>query len=555
MVEPDTRSRVRALPRHVRLLGLLGRRTAAGLAVVYEPGLVVPAADGSPMVTDHYYPAADGDYPTLLVRSPYGRGFPWTSLYGAAYARQGFHVVLQSCRGTGGSGGVFDWFRNEDVDGQAAVAWLRRQPWFTGVLGTVGISYLGYVQFALALDPPPELRAMVIQAGGHDPYGFFYAGGAFALESTLIAGVGLIHQGLGTIRFLRAVLRLKRHLRRIVNTLPLIDAYVPGVGARSPVFEESLRQTNRDDPYWVGKDIGAAAERLTVPTSLVAGWFDVNLDQNLIEHQRLRQAGCVNRLLVGPWTHTTMLEDPLVLTDSVGWLRAHLTGDAAGLAPTPVRVHVGGVHPDGTDPWRDLTEWPPPGTVGQPWSLEPGGRLTRRESEATGVALASVHYDPSRPTPSLGGPLLSRTAGPRDNAPLEARADVLLFTTEPLAAPVEVLGPVSAVLHVSIGDAVSADVFARLCDVDEAGRSVNVCDGLLRIGAGGIITVAMSSTAHRFAPGHRIRLQLSGGAHPRYARNLGTSQPLATATRLVPVDITFASGSRLLLPIAVATPG
>ncbi|MBB5867931.1 putative CocE/NonD family hydrolase [Allocatelliglobosispora scoriae] len=553
MAHPATRTRPHGqpLPRHVKLLSKLGGKPdPAALEVAYEPGLTVPAADGSPMVTDHYFPVVEGDYPTLLVRSPYGRGFPWTALYGNAYAQQGFHVVLQSCRGTGGSGGTFDWFRNEDADGHAAVAWLREQPWFNGVLGTVGISYLGYVQFALALDPPPELRAMVIQAGGHDPYGNCYAGGSFALETVLIAGVAMVHQGKGTLKFIQAGLRLQRHMRRIISSLPIIDAYVPGIGERVSIIEDSLRHAERDHPYWAGKDMSPVAESLAIPTSMVAGWFDLNLDQNLAQHERLVRAGCPNRLLIGPWTHSNMLEDRSVLIDSAGWLRAYLTADRSGLPPTPVRVHVGGVMPEGVDAWRDLAEWPPVGVSDRPWSLAAGGKLTTAEAAATGDALATVHYDPASPTPSLGGPVLSRGAGPRDNSSLEARPDVLTFTGEPLTDAVEVLGAVSAVLRVSIGAAASADVFARLCDVDEKGRSVNVCDGLLRISAGGRITVPMSSTAHRFAPGHRIRLQVSGGAHPRYARNLGTGEPLATATRLVPVDITVESGSQLLLPVA-----
>jgi predicted acyl esterase len=102
--------------------------------------------------------------------------------------------------------------------------------------------------------------------------------------------------------------------------------------------------------------------------------------------------------------------------------------------------------------------------------------------------------------------------------------------------------------------------------VDEAGRSHNVCDGLLRlpefVGDDAIssaeksgmtdepveVTVAMSSTAYRFGAGHRIRLQVSGGAHPRYARNTGSGEPLATATRLVATDVTVRGGSVLLLP-------
>ncbi|MEU3345416.1 helix-turn-helix domain-containing protein [Streptomyces sp. NPDC006700] len=97
--------------------GLPAKRHEAG----WEPGLLVPAADGSPLITDHYFPRAQGDFPTLLVRSPYGRGLPWSPEYGLLFAEQGFHVILQSCRGTGGSGGRFDLWRNEAADGRATV--------------------------------------------------------------------------------------------------------------------------------------------------------------------------------------------------------------------------------------------------------------------------------------------------------------------------------------------------------------------------------------------------------------------------------------------------
>jgi putative CocE/NonD family hydrolase len=130
---------------------------------------------------------------------------------------------------------------------------------------------------------------------------------------------------------------------------------------------------------------------------------------------------------------------------------------------------------------------------------------------------------------------------------LEKRPDVRTFTTEPLTAPLEILGPVRAEFDAST-TAASGDLFARLCDVDDRGRSVNVCDGLARIRAGRT-TVEMSSAAHRFQPGHRIRLQVSGGAHPRFARNYGTGEPLATATRLAPTDTTVLHSSALLLPV------
>ena len=178
MTEPSP-GRGAPLPRHVRLMMRLSRRDLPPpqCAVRVDAGLAVPAADGVALRTDHYIPQVGSPRPTVLVRTPYGRGFPWDHLFGGLVAEQGFHVVIQSCRGTGGSGGDFRPFRHEQADGLAAVAWLREQDWFTGVLATIGPSYLSYVQWALACDPPPELRAMVSQNGVSDLHAFVWPGG------------------------------------------------------------------------------------------------------------------------------------------------------------------------------------------------------------------------------------------------------------------------------------------------------------------------------------------------------------------------------------------
>ncbi|HXC84375.1 MAG TPA: CocE/NonD family hydrolase [Trebonia sp.] len=128
------------LPRHVRMMLRMGRRhlPRSLCDVAVERAIVVPAGDGVPLLTDHYRPLLPGPRPTLLVRTPYGRGFPWDYVYGALFARQGFHVVMQSCRGTAGSGGELQPFLNEAADAHAAVAWLRERDWFNGALGTVG---------------------------------------------------------------------------------------------------------------------------------------------------------------------------------------------------------------------------------------------------------------------------------------------------------------------------------------------------------------------------------------------------------------------------------
>ncbi len=523
--------------------GLPAKRYEAG----WEPGLVVPAADGSPLITDHYFPRGEGDFPTLLVRSPYGRGLPWSPQYGLLFAEQGFHVVLQSCRGTGGSGGAFHLWRNEVADGLATVSWLRGQPWFSGALGTVGPSYLGYTQWALAVDPPPELKAMVVQVGLHDPYALFHADGVLRLENALAVGAGMTYQHRGIAPFLRATLRLQRRLRSVITALPLRGAYQSALGGEVPWLHDVMTHTDPKDAYWAGASPAPPAERLRIPTALVTGWHDALLDQTLDQYDRLRQAGCETALLVGPWTHTSALQQgwPEVFAESLAWLRAHLYADPSGLRPTAVRVHTGGTAPA----WRDLGEWPP-ALAATPWYPTPGGYLTQQPPTES-APLTTFRYDPDDPTPSLGGPLLSRTAGPRDNGTLEARDDVLVFTGPQLTEPVDMLGPVSARLSIST-DTGHADIFTRLCDVDAQGRSVNICDGLVRLRATGHassqITVPMSATAHRFAVGHRIRWQISGGAHPRYARNPGTGESAMDATTFTPVRITVHTDSALMLP-------
>lgn len=521
--------------------GLPAKRHDVG----WEPGLLVPAADGSPLVTDHYFPRAEGDFPTLLVRSPYGRGLPWSPMYGVLFAEQGFHVVLQSCRGTGGSGGEFDLWRNEAADGQATVSWLREQPWFNGTLGTVGPSYLGYVQWALAVDPPPELKAMVVQVGLHDPHALFHAQGALRLENALAVGVGMTYQHQGMAPFVKATLRLQRRLRDATTAQPLRGAHVSALGGAVPWLDDVMSHPDAEDAYWRGASLAAVAERLKVPTSLITGRHDALGDQTFEQYRRLRAAGCETALLVGPWTHTSALQQgwPEVFAESLAWLRAHLYADPSGLRPTRVRVHVGG-----EDDWRDIDDWPPT-TVVSPWFPTAQKHLTQ-QAPTESAALMSFRYDPSDPTPSLGGPLLSRTAGPRDNSTLELRDDVLTFTGPPLTEPLDILGPVSARLSIST-DTGHADVFTRLCDVDTQGRSVNICDGLGRLRTDGQepsqITVPMSHTAHRFAVGHRIRWQISGGAHPRYARNPGTGESPVDATTFTPVRITLHADSALML--------
>ncbi len=266
---------------------------------------------------------------------------------------------------------------------------------------------------------------------------------------------------------------------------------------------------------------------------LVGGWYDIFLPWQLRDYATLRAAGRQPRLVIGPWTHA----DPHLLghtmREGLAWFHRVQRGDGD---EGGVRVHVGGA-----DEWRELPDWPPHEGATD-WYLQAGGALAPGTPADSGPD--KFRYDPADPTPSPGGPLLTPQAGRRDNRAVEARADVLVYTTEPLQSDYEAIGPVSATVHIR-SSLSHFDVHVRVCEVDRAGHSENICDGLVRVTPGlfppdedGVraVEVELWPMAYRFPAGHRIRVQVAGGAHPRYARNPGTGEPLASATKLLVAD-------------------
>lgn len=516
----------------------------------------IPMRDGATLRADVYLPATDGPHPTVLIRSPYGRGAGF-ALSAVPYAERGYAVVLQSVRGTFGSGGEFTPVVHEEQDGQDTVAWLREQPWFDGRLGTLGPSYLGYTQWALALDPPPELKAMVLHIGPHDLAQAGMIDGAFQLTNLAIWTDLIAHQE--QVGFLRGLIRLTTAERRLsphLGELPLQGLAERFGGTPAPWFDEWLNHPDLTDPYWDRYRATPAVHSSTVPTMLIGGWQDWFVEQTLYQYAALRERDVDVALTLGPWAHLTI--DPAVTTpESLAWLDTHLPVDGAPPAPPrlgPVRVHVSGART-----WRTLPDWPP-ATTDRTFHLAPDGRLADDAPADPGAT--SFTYDPLDPTPSVGGRVLAGSAGQRDNRELEARDDVRTFTTAPLRTPIEVQGGVRVRLVVE-SDNPFADLFVRLCDVEPNGRSLNITDRLVRLDpapgeepAPGQRTVELTlvETAHRFRAGHRIRLQVSGGAHPRYARNLGTGEPLGEATTGAPVTHRICLGgpapSSLTLPTA-----
>jgi putative CocE/NonD family hydrolase len=510
---------------------LLRLPVPASREIVVERDLPATMDDGTVLLADRYAPRQVGPAPTVLVRSPYGRANAFGFLFGRLVAERGLQAVVQSVRGTFGSGGRFDPF-NERADGLATLRWLREQPWHEGAVGMIGPSYMGIAQWAIA----EELDALSPSVTASEFRGMTYGSGSVSLATAMSWMLLLEVQGrrLGPLLLAH---RLRRTLPQLYDQVPIARLDELSIGRRIPLGAW-LEEMAPDSPQWAERDFSSAVRDVEAPVQLTGGWYDIFLPWQIEDFRTLRDAGRGPQLLIGPWTHMAPGLAGFSLREGIGWMRAHLLGDDRMVSGAPVRVFV-----TGGPRWRELADWPPPGATMRTFFLEAGGGL-RESPPATGAEPSRYRYDPADPTPALGGPLLLERKPVRDNRSLEARGDVLTFTSDPLAAELDAIGTVSADIRVrSSRD--DTDVFVRVCDVDPEGASWNVCDGLIRLSEGepprdqdGIASVrfALWPTAHRFGAGHRIRVQVSSGAHPRYARNPGTGEDPLRATHLVAAE-------------------
>jgi len=517
--------------------------------VAVERDLAVPMPDGVTLRADRWFPAAaDPAIPTALIRTPYGK-----KLTGGGMARplaeRGYQVLIQDVRGCFTSEGTFDPMRQERADGLATLEWLVEQPWCAGSIVLIGTSYMGYVQWAVADALPPAVKAMIPHLSESALTLEFLRADGLSLETPFNWGVQMVGMGKKwpAVHVLAGVLRGTRAL----TTLPLRGADEVAAGEHSAYVQDVLSRP-AGDPRWEGIDHHDRVGDVSVPVSLVAGWYDIFLPGQLRDFRTLQDAGKTARLTVGPWTHLS--RDNTATAEALGFGLACAHGTALPVR-APVRLFV-----MGEDRWRDFDAWPPSEYSPRRLHLQAGGGLT------TGMPAESApsryRYDPADPTPALGGVRMNmdpRHRGGRvDNRRLETRPDVLTYTTNPLDRDVEIVGEVNAEVWFRSSLA-HADVFVRLCDVDTSGHSSNICDGLVSLDDAGDIrraTVRLWPTAYRFRRGHRIRVQVSSGAFPRYARNLGAGEPHATATTIrVGRQEVFhdpAHPSAILLPVSTA---
>jgi putative CocE/NonD family hydrolase len=401
----------------------------------------------------------------------------------------------------------------------------------------------------------------VVHVGPHDFSRSAYRNGAFDLYNYVMWSDLVAHQeSTGMLRAMARMVTAERRLRGVLSGLPVAARYADVIGREPAWSERWMDHPQASDPFWAPMQCGPALERITVPVLLVGGWQDLFIEQTLEQYRTLAGRGVPVRLLVGPWAHLDLnSQGTIAINESLAWLDRYAgpgrNGPAAAPAPPdhPVRVWVGG---DGAAQWREIGGWPPPGVAEQRWYLGANGSLGPGKP-AGDVPAASFDYDPADPTPSPGGAIMAVNAGSRDNRAVERRLDVLVFSGEPLDEPVEILGEVAAEVFLT-RDNPYADLFVRLCDVDPRGRSRNVCDGIVRLTEAdpltGTVRVSLVAAAYRFGRGHRIRLQVAGGAFPRFARNPGNGQLDATAADLVPthydIGLDAAHPSVLLLPVA-----
>ncbi|MFW5708743.1 MAG: CocE/NonD family hydrolase [Chloroflexota bacterium] len=533
-------------------------------------GLRVPMSDGVQLAVDHYHPRQPGQFPTILIRSPYGRRprasvFGWLLTFMAhRFAERGYHVIVQDVRGRFDSSGIFKPYFNEERDGLETIRWITRQPWYGGCIAMWGHSYLGIVQLVLA-GKSPELKAISPTITGSDMRSVLYPDGAFDLGLAL-RWVGVLewlhHARNGMVSRLQAALRapmmwlqLERQIKPAFDHLPLRECDQVAFGHTVDFYQDWLARTDADDPIWQEARQSIRLAEAQVPAHFISGWYDFFLRQLLADYETMRRSGAKPYLTIGPWHHFDAMIRMVDLRAGLRWFDTYLKGRSDKLRSEPVRLYV-----MGAQAWHDFPMWPPDAKV-KPFYLNEQERLST-VPPAVREASSEFTYDPAHPTPALGGAQFTPNgAGQRDNRKLEARPDVLTFTTLPLEQPLDVIGYVRLRLYVETSSQ-QVDFFGRLCDVYPDGRSMNVCDGLVRVRPGTgestrdnitCVEIDLWATAYRFLSGHAIRLQVSGGAHPRWNRNTGTGEflkegrTLPSVRQVVRHDVTYASA--LFLPI------
>jgi putative CocE/NonD family hydrolase len=527
-----------------------------GSGVRLERGVECMLSDGTTLVSDHYYPAGERPWPTLLMRQPYGRDIASTVVYAhpAWFAHRGYHVVIQDVRGRGGSTGEFYPFRHEARDGAETIAWLREHPASNGRIGMYGFSYQGATQLLAAAEQPEGLQCIAPHMTAADLYeGWFYHHGALRLSSSLGWGIQMLREDARRKGLREASSKLESAWANIrVQT-----AQAP-YGAHPAILDPALPSYVLDwfshrEPsvYWAEQDVSARLDRIQVPTLHLAGWFDPYLEGSIAGYVALRkQAGTQfarekQYLIVGPWVHipwgdragdANLGEAANLNTDEVllRWFN-HWLRDLDEFTYEPrVRYFTLGLNE-----WRSETDWPEVASdllylrsSGNANSRKGDGKLSGclpGDDEPRDVFV----YDPEVPVPAPGGP--QALSGPLDQTALEMGNNVLVYTSAAVERATAFFGTPRVRIYAATS-APQADFTAKLVRVSQEGRAGFLTIGIARSSwlfrneryAADEVHLwefTLEPTAFVLAPGERLRLEIASSAFPLYDRNPSTDVP------------------------------
>lgn len=577
------------------------------MRIIIDKNVQVPMRDGVALATDIYRPDTEQALPVLVQRLPYNKELPALLSFALDVqraARSGYAVVVQDTRGRFASEGEFNPFMDEAEDGADTVQWAAEQAWSNGQVGMVGGSYFGATQWLAATQAPEALKAIapfVTAADYHE--GWAYQGGAFELGFNLnwtltSLGLGELQRRMGagraTMQDMFALINAVDNNDDLYQRIPLND--MPALEGIAKYYFDWLAHPDYDD-YWRKIAPKEYYEQITAPALNMGGWYDLFLGGTIANYMGMKEHGASEaarkhqRLIIGPWSHGVVTgafpwrqyglmsgTDVLDLTGiQLRWFDYWLKGEDNGVdKDKPVRLFI-----MGANTWREEDNWPLPDTQFTNYYLRSNGHANTLagdgvlSTEAPGDEPQDVYlYDPRNPVPTVGGQTflpglgVAANAGPRDQRPVEARHDVLCYTTPPLEKRVEVTGPVSLVLFAS-SSALDTDFTGKLVDVHPDGRAEILTEGILRaryrdsfsepspLEPGQVYEFHLDlwATANLFDAGHRIRLEVSSSNFPRFDRNTNTGGTIAEegeADFVQAVNRVFhdsAHPSHLVLPI------
>lgn len=526
------------------------------VTVIFD--LEMKTRDGVTLRSDVYLPDRKGKYPLIVLRSPYNADDPVFSRYCAEFCKQGIGVVCQSTRGTGASDGDFNISRQECEDGEDFLNWIAEQDFCNGNIVTNGESYPGHTQWQLARHGHSVMKGLTPHNAPLEFYSVaMRTGGAWGF-------------GLATVwAFGTRLRRLHSDLKIDWNTmrwhLPLADLDTAIGLEKWQVWQDWMQHVTRDE-FWRGSaDAMSAVPNVTAPAFITGGWFDAFLPQTLQVFSEMRknagseQARKFTRLVMEPLDHDMRTHD-------IDYGPEHLAGIIktrnrfmANILKDPENDPLPDQPPAhlfvmGSNKWIDAEEWPLPETqytnvylrgCAPANSVAGSGKLSFDAPAGNDEITEHFYYNPMEPVPTWGGCTLGIAVGQRWQDDIEKRSDVLVFTSEPLTEDLDVIGNVKAVIYAAT-DGKDTDFTVKVCDVGPDGRSINLCDGLLRgrflngfdeeillePGKAYAYGIDCWATSWTFLKGHRIRVQVSSSNFPRFDRNLNTGLHLTRSSEL-----------------------